>query len=509
MSLSFYNTLTRKKDEFVPVKKGMATIYTCGPTVYAHAHIGNLRAFLFYDILRRYLKYSGFSVKHVMNITDVDDKTIRDSKKEGITLREFTEKYTKLFFDDLKTLNVETFEFYPKATDHIKEMVTLVKKLMDRGYAYMGDDQSVYFNVKKFKEYGKLSKIDLSQLKAGARVAQDEYTKEQVQDFALWKAWTPEDGDVYWETEFGKGRPGWHIECSAMGMKYLGNTIDIHGGGVDLIFPHHENEIAQSEAATGKQFVKYWIHNEHILVEGKKMSKSLGNFFTLKDLIERGHDPMAIRYSLVSTHYRSKLNITDKAIRDAGLALERIHNFIDLLKEVKGKENPEVAKMIKKAREAFEKAMDDDLDTNTALASMFDFIKETNKLIDDGKIGKKDAERVIKLIKKFDTVLGVLGEKDISPEMVGSVFALITKTHKDLEGVDKKAAEELDKEIKRMKTLEPGHDLLDQLVTMIADVREMLRKKKEYALSDMIRTELNELGIVLEDKEKGTRWRLA
>ncbi|MBN2042284.1 MAG: cysteine--tRNA ligase, partial [Candidatus Aenigmarchaeota archaeon] len=490
MVLRFYNTLTRKKDEFIPVKKGTASIYTCGPTVYSFAHIGNLRAFLFYDILRRYLKYRGFSVKHVMNITDVDDKTIRDSRKEGITLRKFTERYTKLFFEDLKTLNVETFEFYPKATDHIKDMVKLIRTLMDKGFAYMGDDQSIYFNVKKFKDYGKLSKIDLSRLKSGARVAQDEYTKEQVQDFALWKAWAPEDGDVYWETELGKGRPGWHIECSVMSTKYLGKTIDIHGGGVDLIFPHHENEIAQSEAATGKPFVRYWLHNEHILVEGKKMSKSLGNFFTLRDLIKREHDPMAIRFSLISAHYRSKLNITDKALWDAKQALERIHNFMDLLREAKGRENPSVAKLIKKAKKEFEEAMDDDLDTNTAIASMFEFIKEVNKLIDSGKIGKKDAESAIKLIKRFDTVLGVLGEKDVSPDLIAGVFGVALRVHKDLSTRDQQAARKLDYEIKRMKSFEPDIKLMDQLVTMIADVREDLRRKKEYNLSDMIRSEL-------------------
>ncbi len=509
MVLRFYNTLTRKKDEFIPLKKGKVNMYTCGPTVYSYAHIGNLRAFMFYDLLRRYLKYRGFRVKHVMNITDVDDKTIRDSRKEGVTLKEFTERYTKIFFEDLKELNVEDFEVYPKATEETKDMVKMVKKLLKKGYAYKGEDDCIYYDVSKFDGYGKLSKIDLSQLKSGARVSQDEYTKEEARDFALWKAWTKEDGDVFWETDLGKGRPGWHIECSVMSTKYLGPTIDIHGGGVDLIFPHHENEIAQSEAANGKQFVRYWLHNEHVLVEGKKMSKSEGNFFTLRDLVKRGHDTMAIRYSLISTHYRSKLNITDKVLWDSKQALERIHNFLDLLGETRGsRKNPRVKDLTRKAMDDFRKAMDDDLDINTALASMFDFIKEVNKLIEEGKMGTGDAQMAEKTINRFDRVLGVLGKKEIPPELMGKVFGLATKIHRDLDSKDPKAAKKLDSEIKRMKTLEPGHDLLDQLVTMIADVRESLRKRKEYDMSDMIREELKELGIVLEDKEKGTRWRL-
>jgi len=511
MPIVFYNTLTRVKEEFKPHTHGVAKIYTCGPTVYSFVHIGNLRAFLFYDLLRRYLKYRGFEVKHVMNITDVDDKTIRDSKKEGLSLRAFTEKYTKIFFDDLKAINIETFELYPKATDHIPEMVEMVKTLMHKGFAYKGSDGSIYFDISKFEGYGKLSGTDVSQLKVGARVSHDEYAKDEAQDFALWKAWTPEDGDVFWETELGRGRPGWHIECSAMSMKYLGHTIDIHGGGVDLVFPHHENEIAQSEAATGKPFVKYWLHNEHLLVEGKKMSKSLGNFFTLRDLIKNGHKPVAVRYALISTHYRSKLNVTDKALWDAQQGLDRIYNFMDLLSKANGHENHEVEKLIEKTRKGFEERMDDDLDINGALVHVFDFIRDINIFLGEDKVSRKDAEACTHLMKKLDKVLGILKEQEVTPEFVGRVFVFMEKLREDLDQKDRKAGEHLDKRLSELRTLEPGHKLLDEMVTMVAEIREELRKKKEYNLSDMIRAELNELGIILEDSAGpgAARWRMA
>ena len=287
-----FNTLTRRKEPFTPLEIGKVKMYTCGPTVYDYAHIGNFRAFLFEDLLKRWLLLQGFKVTHVMNLTDVDDKTIRGSQKQGLPLRQFTDFYIKAFFEDIKTLNILAADVYPRATDRIPEMVALIKTLMDKGYAYRGEDGSIYYCISKFPDYGKLSKLKTAELKAGARVSQDEYAKEEAQDFALWKAWTPEDGDVFWETELGKGRPGWHIECSAMSMKYLGETFDIHCGGVDNIFPHHENEIAQSEAASGKKFVNYWLHNEHLQVEGKKMSKSLGNYYTLRDLLAKQCDPV-------------------------------------------------------------------------------------------------------------------------------------------------------------------------------------------------------------------------
>ena len=327
--LKLYNTLSRRKEIFKPIKNNKVGMYTCGPTVYYYPHIGNYRAYIVADILKRYLKYKGFKIDHVMNITDVDDKTIRDSQKQNLSLKEFTSKYEKAFLEDLNTLNIQKPDRLARATEHIKEMENLIKKLIDKGFAYKGKDNSIYYSISKFKDYGKLSKIKIKELKAGARVKQDEYEKKQVSDFALWKAWDKEDGNVFWETEFGKGRPGWHIECSAMSSKYLGDQFDIHTGGIDLIFPHHENEIAQSEGASGKKpFVKYWIHNEWLLIEGKKMSKSFGNFYTLRDILNKGYSPMSIRYVLLSTHYRQQMNFTFKKLDAAKNSLQRWGNFL-------------------------------------------------------------------------------------------------------------------------------------------------------------------------------------
>ncbi|MFH1236894.1 MAG: cysteine--tRNA ligase [Candidatus Aenigmatarchaeota archaeon] len=510
MVLKFYNTLTRSKDEFVPLHAGEVKMYSCGPTVYDYPHIGNLRAFVFDDLLRRYLKYRGFKLTHVMNLTDVDDKTIRNSKKEGMTLAEFTEKYAKVFFESLETMHVEKVEHYPRATEHIKEMVELVKILLDKGVAYKGTDGSVYFNIRKFPDYGKLSKLDVSALKPGARVCQDEYAKDEARDFALWKAWTEDDGDVFWETEIGKGRPGWHIECSVMSSKYLGRTFDIHTGGVDLMFPHHENEIAQSEAAYGKQFVNYWLHNDHVMVDGQKMSKSLGNYLTLKDLLARGHDQRAIRYVLLSTHYRSKLNVTDESLWAAKQTVERFDNFIDLLREVKATSHHDVDKLVHDVEHKFMEAMDDDLDVNTALATLFDFMKEINKLIDAGKIGKAGAEKCIHVMQRFDKILGVLKkETSVPKELVEKALNLLVEFHETLKTKDAETAKRLDKDVAHLKGKEYDPENFSELMAVFVDVREALRKKKEYALSDKIRADLKDAGITLEDKEGGVRWRIA
>ena len=465
MSLNLYNTLTRKKEEFKEIKKGDVNMYSCGPTVYNFAHIGNFRANIFADLIRRYIKYKGYKLKHVMNITDIDDKTIRDSRKEGVTLKEFTQRYTKYFFDDLDTLNIEKVEIYPRATEHIKDMVNLIKKLLEKGYAYKADD-AIYYNIKKFSEYGKLSHLKIDELKAGARVAQDEYDKEHVHDFALWKFWDKEDGDVFWETELGKGRPGWHIECSAMSMKYLGETFDIHTGGVDLIFPHHENEIAQSEAATGKQFVNYWLHNEHLLVNNKKMSKSLGNFYTLRDLLEKGYSPRSIRYVLLATHYRQKLNFTFESLKAAENSIKRLDEFMVKLKDVKSeKNNKEIYVLIEKAKSDFEDAMDDDLNVSIALSVMFDFVKKINTFIMNENISKKDAEKAIKLMHDFDSVFGILKKQEKG---------------------------EISKEI-------------EQLI----EKRQEARKNNDYELADKIRDQLKEKGIILKDTKDGVRWEKA
>ncbi len=487
--LKLYNTLTRKVEVFKPIKPGFVGMYSCGPTVYNFAHIGNFRSFVFYDLLKRYLQYKGFKVKHVMNITDVDDKTIRDSKKEGLSLKKFTEKYTKYFIEDLQTLNIKLPDVMPKATEHIKEMVFLIKKLLEKGYAYKADDGSTYYNISKFKDYGKLSGINTAELKAGARVKQDEYNKENVQDFALWKAYSKEDGDVYWDTELGRGRPGWHIECSAMSMKYLGETFDIHTGGIDLVFPHHENEIAQSEAATGKKFVNYWIHCEFLKVDGKKMSKSLGNFYTLRDVLNRGYNPLAIRLLLLATHYRQQLNFTFKALESAERTLEKIQEFIrnilDVISDNKStKTNEEVTRIVESTRRDFEEAMDDDLNISKALASIFDFMTRVNKMIARAELSSKDAQLVYDFMLKIDNVLG-LKLNELKPR--------------------EKIKEEM--EIKNddiIKTL--LENLNEENIKKLIMIRNYLRNTKKFELADSIRSELSKRGILLSDTKEGTKW---
>jgi len=465
--IEFYNDLTRKKEKFVPIRQGHVGMYSCGPTVYNFAHIGNLRSFVFVDFLKRFLKYEGFSVKHVMNITDVDDKTIKGSKEEGVPIKEFTERYTKSFMDDIKALNIEIPDVMPKATEHIADMTALIRKLYKNGYAYKAEDSSTYYSIAKFKDYGKLSGIKKAELKAGARVNNDEYTKDQAEDFALWKAWTPEDGAVFWETEYGKGRPGWHIECSAMSSKYLGETFDIHTGGIDLIFPHHENEIAQSEGANGKRFVNYWLHCEYLVVDGKKMAKSLGNFYTLRDVLSKGYKPMALRYLLLSTHYRGQLNFTFEALASAGEAVEKLRNLAGLLKETSEKEGSaeSCAGEIEKSKKEFDSALEDDLNISGALAALFSFAKEMNRRIAENSLSSADAKQALSVLMKFDTVLGVIGEIKEKEELPEGIMQLINE-------------------------------------------REEARKRKDYKKSDAIRAELAKKGIMLLDSKDGVKWKI-
>jgi cysteinyl-tRNA synthetase len=465
MVLRFFNTLTQRKEEFVPLEQGKVRMYTCGPTVYDFAHIGNFRTYVFQDVLRRWLEYRGYKIIQVMNLTDVDDKTIRDSKKEGIPLGEFTEKYTKAFFDDIAKLNIERAEVYPRATEHIPEMVELIKRLIQKGFAYKSEG-SIYFDTTKFREYGKLSKVKIEDLKTSARVKVDSYARGEARDFALWKGWDEDDGDVFWETELGKGRPGWHIECSAMSMKYLGETLDIHSGGVDLIFPHHENEIAQSEAATGKKFANYWLHSEFLMVNGKKMSKSLKNFYTLRDILERGYDPRAIRYVLLSTHYRRPLNFTFEELEAAERTLERLTDFLKRLEPTRGKVDGDqkVSQLVKEARERFEEAMDDDLDINTALAAVFDFIREMNRLMAEATISEKGIQEARDLVTRLDKVLGVLAPSEQAGEL----------------------SEEEEK---------------------LIQARETARKNRDWGTADQIRSELRKRGLEIEDTPQGLRWR--
>lgn len=463
MATKIFNTMTRKKESLKIGK--VLNLYTCGPTVYNYAHIGNFRAYLFYDLLRRWMEFKGVEVKQVMNITDVEDKIIRDSKKEGIHWREFTQRYEKAFFEDLEKLRVKRASVYPRATEHIRDMVDMITKLMLRGYAYKGEDGSIYFKIKKFRPYGKLSKLKLKKLKAGARVKQDEYTKGEAADFALWKAWDPDDGDVFWNTPLGKGRPGWHIECSVMSQKYL-KSIDMHGGGVDLIFPHHENEIAQSEAASGKKFARYWIHCAHLMVDGRKMSKSLGNFYTLRDLTGKGYDPVAFRYLCFSTHYRSQMNFTFQALEDAKKTTDSINDFLQrirwLQKETTAKPNNRLHIQIRKTRERFEKAMDDDLNTPQALAAIFDLIKAANIAIDGKKADKRSLQAIEKFLLQANQIFDIIEEKESE----------LTKDEMEL--------------IQR---------------------REEAREQKNYAEADRIRTLLKEKGVTLEDTPHGLRWK--
>lgn len=458
--LRFYNTLTRRKEIFRTIREKEVYCYSCGPTIYGYCHIGNFRSFIFADILRKYLKYKGYKIKQVMNLTDVDDKTIKRSREQNIPLNKFTSKYKNAFFEDLEKLNIEKVEVYSEATKHINEMVALVQKLLSKGYAYKSEDGSIYYSISKFKGYGKLSRLKIKKLKAGARVKQDEYEKTNVADFVLWKAWDKDDGNVFWVTKLCKGRPGWHIECSAMSMKYLGYNFDIHTGGIDLIFPHHENEIAQSEGATGKRFVNYWLHCAHLVVDGKKMSKSLGNFYTLRDLLDKGHDAKAIRYILLSTHYRQPLNFTFNGLESAKNAVARLQEFVDKLNLVKGPDI-NIHKILTKVEKDFEIAMDDDLNISNTLAVLFDFIRTINKFIDKDGIGKNNAKAILRLMKEFNSVLGV---------------------------IDFKAKE-----------------ILPQEILLLAKKREKLRAEKNFNEADKIRDILKEKGYIIEDTEDGFR----
>jgi len=462
MTLYVSNTLSGLKEEFVPLAPPRVGLYTCGPTVYNYIHIGNLRTFLWEDVFRRYLDFLGYQVTHVMNITDVDDKTIRDSVKEGVTLKAFTDRYTDYFFEDIKTLRIKPADHYPRATDFIPQMVEIIQKLTARGFTYTSEDGSIYFRIAAFKGYGRLAKLDMEGIKPGARVATDEYEKEDVRDFALWKA--EKDGPVAWDTPLGRGRPGWHIECSAMSSHYLGTTFDIHTGAVDNIFPHHENEIAQSECANGAPFVKYWLHAEHLIVDGEKMSKSKGNFFTLRDLLEKGYSPLPIRYLLISVPYKKKLNFTFPALDGAYQAVDRLSNFIARLNglvESGAEGTGDILAPIKTFKEAFRAGMDDDLNTAEAMGAMFTFIRDVNPLLESNALSALNAGLALQALRDVDAVL------DIFP---------------------------------------PAPKLQAEALPLIKE-RENLRKAKKWAEADAIRAKLTALGIILEDTAMGTRWR--
>ena len=463
MALHFYNTLTHRLEPFAPLDENKVRMYSCGPTVYNYVHIGNLRSFTFQDILRRYLRCRGYEVYHVMNVTDVDDKIIRDSIKAGQSIAEYTARYRTSFEQDAATLRLESPERVTPATEHIGEMIELIRRLDEKGHTYESKG-STYFRIGSFPEYGKLSRLDASGIQAGARVEQDEYEKDELRDFALWKASKP--GEPVWDSPFGPGRPGWHIECSAMAMKYLGESFDIHTGGVDLVFPHHENEIAQSEAATGKPFVRFWLHAEHLLVDNRKMSKSAGNFYTLRDLLGKGFSAEAIRYLLASVPYRKQINFTIDGLKASQTAIERLRNFQRRLEEggFPGGRNSAVTELADAACQNFIAGMDDDLNTALALAAVFEFIRDVNTRMDAGEFqadNVADANRVLEL---FDAVFDVL------------------------------------------KTEESGQVPAEEIEALIAE-RIAARKARDFIRSDAIRDGLKARGVILEDTPQGTRWK--
>ena len=463
MALHFFNTLTHRLEPFAPLDENKVRMYSCGPTVYNYVHIGNLRSFTFQDILRRYLRCRGYEVYHVMNVTDVDDKIIRDSIKAGQSIGEYTAQYRTSFEEDAATLRLESPERVTPATEHIGEMIELIRLLDEKGHTYESKG-STYFRIQSFPEYGKLSKLDASGIQAGARVEQDEYEKDELRDFALWKASKP--GEPVWDSTFGPGRPGWHIECSAMAMKYLGESFDIHTGGVDLVFPHHENEIAQSEAATGKPFVRFWLHAEHLLVDNRKMSKSDGNFYTLRDLLGKGFSAESIRYLLASVPYRKQINFTIDGLKASQTAIERLLNFQRRLEEggFPDGRNPVVIEFADAACKNFIAGMDDDLNTAQALAAVFEFIRDVNTKMDAREFhtdNVADANRVLEL---FDAIFDVL------------------------------------------KTEESGQVPSKEIEALIAE-RIAARKARDFIRSDAIRDGLKARGVILEDTLQGTRWK--
>ena len=464
--LSFYNTLSRSIEKFQPIEDGKVRMYICGPTVWNFAHIGNFRTFIFGDVLRRYLKFKGFDLTHVMNLTDIDDRIIKEAAARNISIDEFTEPFAQYFLEDFDALGNERPELIPRATHHIPEMIDIISTLLENGHAYESDG-SIYYRITAFPEYGKLSKINFSGNRDGGseRIDTDKYDKEDARDFALWKLVGPED-QPGWDAPFGRGRPGWHIECSAMAMKYLGETFDLHAGGQDLQFPHHENEIAQSEGATGKQFAKYWIHSEFLKIDDVTMSKSKGNFFTFRDLQAQGFSPLAIRYLLLSVPYRKQLNFTFEGLQGAESTVERLRNFRQRVSESRTNDfnvNSLFGERVATALADFETAMDDDLNTAVALATIHDLIRDVNIQMQAHGLLEIDKELLLDTIKKIDSVLGIFGAEST--------------------------------------------EILDLDIDALIAERQDARHNRDFARSDEIRDELAAKGIILEDTKDGVRWK--
>jgi cysteinyl-tRNA synthetase len=505
MPLRLYNTLTRQIEDFKPLEGNTVRMYACGPTVYDFAHIGNYRTFIFQDVLRRYLKYAGYELRHVVNLTDVDDNTIRNSQGAGMPLRAYTDKYIGAFLVDRQLLNLEEPEFLVRATDHIPEMVNLIQTLVDKAFAYPSEG-SIYFKVAAFPPYGQLSHIDFSGVRAGARVDSDKYDKENARDFVLWKA--AKEGEPFWETPFGPGRPGWHIECSAMSMKYLGETFDIHSGGSDLIFPHHENEIAQSEAATGKPFVKVWMHAEHLIVNGEKMSKSLGNFYTLRDLINQGYRPSAVRYLLTSVPHRKPLNFTFDGLHQAQQSIDRLRNFrFRLTKEgFPAGESSTLQNRAQEARRKFEVALDDNLNTAEALGAIFDMVRDGNTAMDRGEFRDADRGAFLDTLQRWDRIFAVLDDDDHAKLVKFGFVKPLAVTVADTlaEGLKDSVVHEVGNGRPGVGLVETLSD--EEIEKLIAE-RAAARRRGDYARSDEIRANLLKAGVILEDTKAGARWK--
>lgn len=508
MGLRLYNTLSRKLEPFEPLAPPRVGVYACGPTIYDYAHIGNFRSFLFYDLVHRYLEWRGYDVRFVMNFTDVDDKTIEAARREKTSIREYTDPYADAFLDEAEALGVRPMDLYPRATGYVTEMIDLVRRLVDRGLGYVAEDGSVYFDISAFPDYGKLSRKDLSRARRGERVAADEYEKDDVRDFALWKAAKPQDEEVgaAWDAPWARGRPGWHLECSAMALAEVGETVDIHLGGEDLIFPHHEDEIAQSEGATGEPFVRYWLHAKHLLVEGRKMSKSLGNFITVRELLDEGTDPAALRHQLLSGHYRSELNFTRDGLAASGRAVQRVLDFEDRLRahpvegdgtgveegsdgtdgKVGEEDGPErgretgggngtegggLARAADEAVARFTAAMDDDLNVAEGMAALFFLVGEGNQALDRAPVVEaRERDRALEALASLDRVLG-----------------LVEVARKSRQ-VDPELREWVEERIR---------------------ARKEAREERDWDRADAIRDELAERGVILEDGPAGTRWKLA
>jgi len=492
MPFRLFNTLSGTVEEFQPIEDKQVRMYACGPTVYDYGHIGNFRTFVAVDILRRFLRQSGYDVRHVMNITDVDDKIIRNAAQAGAPLKQFTSKYERAFLEDAGALNIEQPELV-HATDHIAEMADFIAKLVEKGFAYRTDDGSYYFRIAKFPEYGKLSKKDFAGMEDGARVDVDEYEKDSARDFALWKA--PKPGETSWESKIGQGRPGWHIECSVMSMEELGDSFDLHAGGEDLIFPHHENEIAQSESATGKPFVKYWFHARFLLVEGEKMSKSLGNFFTLRDLVLKGHKPSSIRYLLASVPYRHQLNFTFGGLQQAAASVERLRNFRQRL--VTGKfpagSDLNLTTLANDTAQRVREALSEDLNTAQAQAAIFDMVRVANAAIDSGGMKQDDVKPLVSTLDQFDEIFAVLKDDD------GAKMQRIADWAKT-DGREKDISPELIDALR-------SNALSDEQVNQKIEEMKAARAAKNFAGSDAIRAELTANGIVIEQTKEGVRWR--